>query len=133
MGENILKIQNELFKYKIDKENLYLNNSKEEFIIPLDDIYSIRKIHLFKIEFYLYIFLTIFAFKLWWVLGVVFTIYTYVQYQANIRVLLITSKGQMIFKFDDSDKKEIFLDKIKKYKPDAFSMKKWFKFGKRKK
>lgn len=130
---NILTIQKEKYEYTIHQDGIRLKSNKEDQFIPNKEIFSIRFIKLYQFELYIYLFITFVGFSLWWVVGLIFTLYTFAQYAANLRVVLLTDRGQMIFKFGNADIKNIFLEELKKTKPEAFSIKKWFRFRKERK
>lgn len=127
---NKLKVNKEEYSFEIFEDGLRLYNNNSDKFIPNKDIFSIRYISLFKIEFYIYCFLSLLAFTFWWGLGIILSLYTFAQYYANKRVVLLTTKGQIICAFNDDLVKVGFVNEFKKNYPEAFKIKKWFQFRK---
>ncbi len=127
-----LYIGKEEYSFEILETGIRILNKDEDKFIPNKEIFSLRYISLFKIEFYAYCFVSVLAFGFWWVLGIIMSLYTLAQFFANKRVVLLTTLGQVVFKFNDEVDKKYFLNELKKYYPDAFRIKKWFQFRKEK-
>ena len=125
-----LKVNKEEYSFEIFEDGIRLQNSTDDKFIPNKDIFSIRYISLFKVEFYVYCTISLLAFTFWWVLGLILSLYTYAQYFANNRVVLLTTKGQIVCSFSDEVDKNSFVQDLKKNYPEAFKMKKWFQFRK---
>jgi len=130
MSKGILYIQKEKYRYELFNEGIRLKNKKEDQFIPISNIFSIRKIKLYKWELITYSLVTLIAFTFYWIIGVIFVVYTFAQYIANLRVVLLTEKGQIILKFNSDDEKEKFAKDLRKIYPEGFKMKKWFQFRK---
>lgn len=128
--KNKLSISGDEFDFELYKDGLRLKDNKFDNFIPNGDIFSIRSIKLFKIEFYIYIGLSLLAFTFWWILGIIISIYTFAQWWASKKVVLLTNKGQVTLTFNDDNIKSNFLKELKNIHPNAFSIKKWFKFRK---
>lgn len=127
-----LKVNKEDYSFEVFEDGIRLQNNETDKFIPNKDIFSIRYISLFKIEFYIYCCLSLLAFTFWWILGIILSLYTFAQFYANKRVVLLTTKGQIICSFSDELDKNIFLQDLKKNYPEAFKIKKWFQFRKEK-
>lgn len=125
-----LRVNKEEYSFEIFEDGIRLQNSTDDKFVPNKDIFSIRYISLFKAEFYVYCTISLLAFTFWWVLGLILSLYTSAQYFANNRVVLLTTKGQIVCSFSDEVDKNSFVQGLKKNYPEAFKMKKWFQFRK---
>lgn len=127
-----LYIGEEEYSFEIHETGIRVLNNEEDKFIPNKDIFSLRYISLFKIEFYLYCFVSVIAFGFWWVIGLIMSLYTFAQFIANKKVVLLTTLGQIVFTFNDEFDKKYFLNEFKKTCPESFRIKKWFQFRKEK-
>ena len=128
MSTNIGKVQiNKVeFEYEIFKEGIRFKDKKLDSFINHYDIFSIRYISLWKIEMLIYIIVSVVSFGLWWVLGMILSTYTLVQILSSYRVLLMTSKGQILLKFNSIDEKDEFIRVMKNNNPDIFKISRRF-------
>ncbi len=130
---NKLYINKHEFNYEILDNGIRLKDKSDDRIITNPEIFSIRYINLYKIEMFIYILISIVSFGLWWVLGLILSSYTIIQILMNYRIILITSKGQFILKFNTFSEKENFINLLKVTNPEIFKISKWFNFKKDKK
>lgn len=130
---NKLYINKHEFNYEILDNGIRLKDKSDDRIITNPEIFSIRYINLYKIEMFIYILVSIVSFGLWWVLGLILSSYTIIQILMNYRIILITSKGQFILKFNTFSEKENFINLLKVTNPEIFKISKWFNFKKDKK
>ena len=128
MSTNIGKVQiNKVeFEYEIFKEGIRFKDKELDNFINHYDIFSIRYISLWKIEMLIYIIVSVVSFGLWWVLGMILSTYTLVQILFSYRVLLMTSKGQILLKFNSIDEKDEFIRVMKNNNPDIFKISRRF-------
>ena len=125
-----LKVNKEEYSFEIYEDGIRLQNNEDDKFIPNKDIFSVRYISLFKVEFYVYCSVSLLAFTFWWVLGLIMSLYTFAQYYANKRIVLLTTKGQIICSFENDLDKMVFIKDLKANYPEAFKFKKWFQFRK---
>ncbi len=130
---NKLYINKHEFNYEILDNGIRLKDKSDDRIITNPEIFSIRYINLYKIEMFIYILISIVSFGLWWVLGLILSSYTIIQILMNYRIILITSKGQFVLKFNTFSEKENFINLLKVTNPEIFKISKWFNFKKDKK
>ena len=130
---NKLYINKYEFNYEILDNGIRLKDKSDDRIITNPEIFSIRYINLYKIEMFIYILISIVSFGLWWVLGLILSSYTIIQILMNYRIILITSKGQFVLKFNTFSEKENFINLLKVTNPEIFKISKWFDFKKDKK
>ena len=130
---NKLYINKHEFNYEILDNGIRLKDKSDDRIITNPEIFSIRYINLYKIEMFIYILISIVSFGLWWVLGLILSSYTIIQILMNYRIILITSKGQFVLKFNTFSEKENFINLLKVTNPQIFKISKWFDFKKDKK
>ncbi len=130
---NKLYINKHEFNYEILDNGIRLKDKSDDRIITNPEIFSIRYINLYKIEMFIYILISIVSFGLWWVLGLILSSYTIIQILMNYRIILITSKGQFVLKFNTFSEKENFINLLKVTNPEIFKISKWFDFKKDKK
>lgn len=133
MSQGKLKIENEEYDFEIITNGIRIFNKTIDKFIPNNEIFSLRYISLFKIEFYSYIGISIASFGLWWLIGLILSLYTFGQYWANKRIVLLTNKGQIVLVFGSDLDKSIFVKNYKNTNPNAFKIKKWFQFRKEEK
>ncbi len=128
MSTNIGKVQiNKVeFEYEIFKEGIRFKDKELDNFINHHDVFSIRYISLWRIEMLIYIIVSIVSFGLWWVLGMILSTYTLVQIIFSYRVLLMTSKGQILLKFNSIDEKDEFIRVMKNNNPDIFKISRRF-------
>ena len=128
MSTNIGKVQiNKVeFEYEIFKEGIRFKDKELDSFINHYDIFSIRYISLWKIEMLIYIIVSVVSFGLWWVLGMILSTYTLVQILFSYRVLLMTSKGQILLKFNSIDDKDEFIRVMKNNNQDIFKISRRF-------
>ena len=128
MSTNIGKVQiNKVeFEYEIFKEGIRFKEKELYSFINHYDIFSIRYISLWKIEMLIYIIVSVVSFGLWWVLGMILSTYTLVQILFSYRALLMTSKGQILLKFNSIDDKDEFIRVMKNNNPDIFKISRRF-------
>ena len=128
MSTNIGKVQiNKVeFEYEIFNEGIRFKDKELDSFINHYDIFSIRYISLWKIEMLIYIIVSVVSFGLWWVLGMILSTYTLVQILFSYRVLLMTSKGQILLKFNSIDDKDEFIRVMKNNNPDIFKISRRF-------
>jgi hypothetical protein len=128
MSTNIGKVQiNKVeFEYEIFKEGIRFKDKELDSFINHYDIFSIRYISLWKIEMLIYIIVSVVSFGLWWVLGMILSTYTLVQILFSYRALLMTSKGQILLKFNSIDDKDEFIRVMKNNNPDIFKISRRF-------
>ena len=128
MSTNIGKVQiNKVeFEYEIFNEGIRFKDKELDSFINHYDIFSIRYISLWKIEMLIYIIVSVVSFGLWWVLGMILSTYTLVQIIFSYRVLLMTSKGQILLKFNSIDDKDEFIRVMKNNNPDIFKISRRF-------
>lgn len=128
MSTSIGKVQiNKVeFEYEIFKEGIRFKDKELDSFINHYDIFSIRYISLWKIEMLIYIIVSVVSFGLWWVLGMILSTYTLVQILFSYRALLMTSKGQILLKFNSIDDKDEFIRVMKNNNPDIFKISRRF-------
>ena len=128
MSTNIGKVQiNKVeFEYEIFKEGIRFKDKELDNFINHHDVFSIRYISLWRFEMLIYIIVSIVSFGLWWVLGMILSTYTLVQILFSYRVLLMTSKGQILLKFNSIDDKDEFIRVMKNNNPDIFKISRRF-------
>lgn len=128
MSTSIGKVQiNKVeFEYEIFKEGIRFKDKELDNFINHHDVFSIRYISLWRIEMLIYIIVSIVSFGLWWVLGMILSTYTLVQILFSYRVLLMTSKGQILLKFNSIDEKDEFIRVMKNNNPDIFKISRRF-------
>ena len=128
MSTNIGKVQiNKVeFEYEIFNEGIRFKDKELDSFINHYDIFSVRYISLWKIEMLIYIIVSVVSFGLWWVLGMILSTYTLLQILFSYRVLLMTSKGQILLKFNSIDEKDEFIRVMKNNNPDIFKISRRF-------
>lgn len=130
MSKGKLYLDKNELNFEILKEGIRLKDKSDDRLIPNNDVFSIRYITLYKWEMLIYILVSAISFGLWWVLGLILSSYTAIQIIMNYRVILLTSKGQFVFKFKSMDEKETFIKSLKKTNAEIFKISKWFNFNK---
>lgn len=133
MSQGKLKIEKEEYDFEVLSNGIRIFNKNIDKFIPNNEIFSLRYISLFKFEFYSYVAIAMASFGLWWVIGLILSLYTFGQYWANKRVVLLTNKGQIVLFFNNDLNKNIFIKNYKNINPNAFKIKKWFQFRKEEK